>query len=232
MLGNVTILLAFWGLLRLEHKSLSVLGLSPTLLRLLQLLLGFLSTLSLAVILSFLLSFLARFSWEPIPDIGMDFLFLGLYKTLQSVLFEELLFRGYFLYKGIMLLGEKKANLISAAAFGIYHWFTFEVLGNDVVMIWVFVSTGLWGLMLAYAYSRTGSLALAMGLHWGWNFIDQVIFNQRGGSMFTAVTSLHTRYLSNLESMLYLQLPVLAFSVCLIVFLTQQTLPAKFMKHS
>lgn len=232
MLGNVTILLAFWGLLRLEDKSLSVLGLNPTLLRLLQLLLGFISTLSLAVILSFLLSYLARFSWEPIPSLGMGFLFQGLYTTLQSVLFEELLFRGYFLYKGLTLLGEKKANLISAAAFGVYHWFTFGVLGNEVVMIWVFVSTGLWGLMLAYAYSRTGSLALAIGLHWGWNFIDQIIFNKRGGSMFTAVTSLHTRYLSNLESMLYLQLPVLAFSVCIIVFLSQKAQPLKFTKQS
>ncbi|RDV16733.1 CPBP family intramembrane metalloprotease [Pontibacter diazotrophicus] len=232
MLGNVVILFAFWGLLRLEHKSLAVLGLSPSLLRVLQLLLGFLATLCLAVTLSYLLSFIANFSWEPVPDTGRGFLFEGLYSTFQSVLFEELLFRGYFLYKAITLMGEKKANLVSAAAFGVYHWFTFGVLGNPVVMIWVFVSTGLWGLMFAYAYSRTGSLAFPIGLHWGWNFIDQIIFNKQGGSLFSAVTSVHTRYLSNLESMFYLQLPVLAFAVFLIVLLMQQTRPVKFSRHS
>ncbi|WP_460921270.1 CPBP family intramembrane glutamic endopeptidase [Pontibacter brevis] len=201
---------------------------APTLLRVLQLLLGFLATLCLAVIISYFLSFLAGFSWEPVPGIGLGFLFRGFYNTFQSVLLEELLFRGYLLYKTITLMGEKKANLFSAAAFGIYHWFTLEVLGNPVVMMWVFVYTGLWGLMFSYAYSRTGSLAFPVGLHWGWDFIDQIIFNQRGGSLFSAVTSVHTRYLSNLESMLFLQLPVLAFAVCLIVLLTQRAQPVNF----
>lgn len=232
MLGNVVILVVFWGLLWLEKKNLSVLGISPSLLRVLQLLLGFLATLCLAVVLSTLFSFIANFSWVPVPDIGLGFLFEGLYKTLQSVLFEELLFRGYLLYKAITLIGEKKANLISATAFGIYHWFTLGVLGNPELMIWVFVNTGLWGLMFAYAYSRTGSLAFPIGLHWGWNFIDQIIFNQKGGSLFSAVTSVHTRYLSTLESMFYLQLPVLAFAVGLIVLLSQQARPVKFARHS
>lgn len=228
MLGNVAILLAFWWLLRLEGKSLSELGLAPTLLRGLQLLLGFLSTLCLAVLLSYLFSFIARFNWEPVPGLGMGFLFEGFYKTLQSVLFEELLFRGYFLYQGVRLIGEKKANLLSAAVFGVYHWFTLGVVGNPIIMIWVFVYTGLWGLMFAYAFSRTGSLALPIGLHWGWNFIDQIIFSQRGGSLFSAVTSVHTRYLSSLESMLFLNLPALAFAVGIIVLLTQYSLPLKF----
>jgi membrane protease YdiL (CAAX protease family) len=231
MLGNVVILLASWGLLRLEERNLSVLGLVPSLLRMLQLLLGFLATLALAVVLSYMFSYLANFEWVPAQQVGSGFLFDGLYSTLQSVLFEELLFRGYFLYKGITLLGEKRANLLSAAAFGIYHWFTFGVLGNPVIMIWVFVYTVLWGLMFAYAYSRTGSLAFPVGLHWGWNFIDQVIFNQQGGSLFTAFTSIHTRYLSSLESMLYLKLPTLAFAVFIIVLLSQHASPVKFAKR-
>ena len=232
MLANVAILLMYWGLLRLENKNLEVLGLTPSLLRMLQLLLGFLISLCLAVIISYVLPFIARFNWEPVPDLGTGFLFAGFYKTFRSVLFEELLFRGYPLYKGITLLGEKKANLLSAVAFGIYHWFTYEILGNPLMMIWIFMSTGLWDLMFAYAYSRTGSLALPVGLHWGWNFIDQIIFSQQGGSLFSAVTSVHTRYLSSLESMLFLQFPVLAFAVCIIVLLSQQSLPAKFCKTS
>lgn len=230
MLGNVVILLVSWVLLWYEKRNLSVLGLTPSLLRVLQLLLGFLSTLALAVLLRNLFAFLAVFDWVPVPGLGTGFLFQGLYNTFNSVLFEELLFRGYLLYRLLALVGEKKATLLSAVAFGIYHWFTFSVWGNPALMIWVLVYTGFWGLMLAYAYTRTGSLALPIGLHWGWNLVDQVIYNERGGSLFTALTSVHTRYLSSLESMIWLQLPPLLFAVAVIVLLSQHTLPAKFSK--
>ena len=232
MLGNVVILLVSWALLLYERRSLAVLGLSPSLLRVLQLLLGFLSTLALAVLLRNLFAFLAVFDWVPVPGLGTDFLFRGLYSTFNSVLFEELLFRGYLLYRLLALVGEKQATLLSAIAFGVYHWFTFSVWGNPALMIWVLVYTGFWGLMLAYAYTRTGSLALPIGLHWGWNFVDQVIYNERGGSLFTALTSMQTRYLSSLESMIWLQLPPLLFAVVVIVLLSRHTLPAKFSKHS
>ena len=232
MLGNIVIVLLSWLLLRLEQRSLSVLGLSPSLLRLLQLLLGFLATLALAILLRNLFAFLASFDWVPKPGLGTGFLFKGLYDTFQSVLFEELLFRGYLLYRLMKWVGEKKATLLSASAFGIYHWFTFSVWGNPALMIWVRVYTGFWGLMLACAYTRTGSLALPIGLHWGWNLVDQVIYNERGGSLFTALTTVHTRYLSSLESMLWLQLPPLLFAVAVIVLLSQYKLPAKFSKPS
>ena len=230
MLGNVVILFLSWLLLRLERRSLAALGLMPSLLRVLQLLLGFLATLALAVALRNLFALLAAFDWVPAAGLGAGFLFQGLYKTFQSVLFEELLFRGYLLYRLMLLAGEKRATLLSALAFGVYHWFTFGALGNPVLMIWVLVYTGLWGLMLAYAYTRTGSLALPIGLHWGWNFVDQVIYNEQGGGLFTAITSVHTRYLSSLESMLWLQLPPLLFAVAVIVFLSQHALPVKFTK--
>ena len=232
MLGNVVILLVSWLLLRMEKRSLAVLGLMPSLLRGLLLLLGFLATLALAVLMRNFFAFLADFNWVPVPGLGTGFLFQGLYNTFQSVLFEELLFRGYLLYRLLVLVGERKAVWLSAVAFGAYHWFTFGVLGNPVLMIWVLVNTGLWGLMLAYAYTRTGSLALPIGLHWGWNLVDQVIYNERGGSLFTALTSVHTRYLTSLESMMWLQLPVLLFAVAVIVLLSQHTPPAKFPKPS
>jgi len=232
MLGNIVLLVVSWLLLRLEGRSLSVLGVSPSLLRALELLLGFLATLSLAMWLSYLFAFLANFEWVPVPGLGMGFIFEGLHKTLQSVLFEELIFRGYLLYRLLALVGERKGTLLSAAAFGGYHWFTLGVLGNATLMIWVLVYTGLWGLMFAYAYTRTGSLALPIGLHWGWNVVDQLLYNERGGSLFIALTSVHTRYLSSLESMFWLKLPAIAFAVTIIVLLSQHTLPAKFSKPS
>lgn len=90
------------GLLRLEHMPV----LSPSLFRLLQLLLAFVPGADPKISAVFS----CRFSWEHVPYLGISFLFQDIYKTLQSVLFEELLLRRYFLYKTIILLGEKKAN--------------------------------------------------------------------------------------------------------------------------
>jgi hypothetical protein len=45
-------------------------------------------------------------------------------------------------------------------------------------MTYVFASTGIWGLMFAFAFSRTKSLYLPTGLHMGWNLFNIVIFSQ------------------------------------------------------
>ena len=49
--------------------------------------------------------------------------------------------------------------LIDAAAFGMYHWFSYGVVGNPVAMIYVFLLTGAFGLMWARAFVVTGSVA-------------------------------------------------------------------------
>ncbi|MCC9165483.1 CPBP family intramembrane glutamic endopeptidase [Pontibacter harenae] len=221
MIGNFLLLLASWLLLRLEKKNLRVLGLSPTVERGFEILLGFLVTAFLAILLALLLAFVAQFVWLPNESMLNSIVFRDLFNSFQTVFYEELLFRGYLLYKAITLLGDRKANMLSAVAFGMYHWFSFGVFGNPLLMLWVLFYMGLWGLMLAYAYSRTGSLALPIGLHWGWYFIQHHVFNEQGSGFFTAVTNIHTMYLSNLESMLYLRLPIIAFSVILVVFLAK-----------
>jgi membrane protease YdiL (CAAX protease family) len=66
---------------------------------------------------------------------------------------------------------------LSAAAFGIYHWFTFGVLGNPVAMIYVLLLTGAFGGMGAYAFARTKSVAAPIGLHLGWNLITYLVFS-------------------------------------------------------
>ncbi len=52
--------------------------------------------------------------------------------NINSVLFEELLFRGYLLYKAIEWLGARKGCFLSAIAFGVYHWFSYGVIGNVI----------------------------------------------------------------------------------------------------
>ena len=45
-------------------------------------------------------------------------------------------------------------------------------------MIFTFIITGVGGVIFAYAYYRTSSLYLPVGLHLGWNFVSIVIFSQ------------------------------------------------------
>jgi len=69
------------------------------------------------------------------------------------------------------------AMLISASVFGIYHWFSFGVWGNLAAMILVFVVTGLMGYVFAVAYVKTKSIILPVGIHLGWNWINNTVFS-------------------------------------------------------
>jgi membrane protease YdiL (CAAX protease family) len=75
-------------------------------------------------------------------------------------------------------LGIRLACIISAVAFGIYHWFSDEVFGDPIKMILIFITTGILGLMFAYAFASTKSLYLPIGLHFGWNLVTIVVFSQ------------------------------------------------------
>ena len=82
------------------------------------------------------------------------------------------------LYILIQKIGSKRSILISAIAFGIYHWFTLGVLGNILAMILVFIGTGIMGYAWAWAFSKTKSIMLPFGLHLGWNFLNNSIFSK------------------------------------------------------
>ncbi|WP_211481903.1 CPBP family intramembrane glutamic endopeptidase [Arachidicoccus rhizosphaerae] len=97
--------------------------------------------------------------------------------VLKSVLFEEFVFRGALLYILIRLVGGKWACLISAAAFGVYHWFSYELWGTPFQMIIIFVMTGILGWVLAYAFTQLKSMYLPIAVHFGWNLLHIVIFS-------------------------------------------------------
>ena len=83
---------------------------------------------------------------------------------------EELLSRGYHLQTLASGLNLFWGVVLSSAVFGALH------LGNPHAT-WV-SAAGIFfaGLFLAYAYIRTKSLWLSMGLHLGWNFFEGVVF--------------------------------------------------------
>jgi hypothetical protein len=111
-------------------------------------------------------------------NISGAIVFESFFWDVKSVFTEELIFRGALLYILIQKLGSRKAVLVSAIAFGIYHWFSYGVLGNVVAMIFVFIGTGLMGYAWALAFSKTKSIMLPFGLHLGWNFVHNTIFSK------------------------------------------------------
>ena len=152
-------------------------GVLPPGKRLKQLGLGFLVTAILCVLVQYLEAYLKNSSWILNEKITSGLVLKSLWWDFKSVLTEELLFRGALLYLLIQKIGSKKSILISAIAFGIYHWFSYEVFGAPVQMIYVFVLTCMFGLMLAYAFAKTGSLFLPVALHLGWNLTTGMVFS-------------------------------------------------------
>lgn len=83
---------------------------------------------------------------------------------------EELMSRGYHLQT---IAGGTTLTwgwIISSAVFGVLH------LANPHANLLSVAGIILAGLLLGYAYLRTGRLWLSIGLHTGWNFFEGVVF--------------------------------------------------------
>lgn len=179
MIGILVAIALSWLLLYLiEKKNILALGFLPIGKRLKQFLIGFLITGILCVLVQYLESYLKSSTWILNKDITSGIILKSFWWDFKSVLTEELIFRGALLYILIQKIGSRKSILISAIAFGIYHWFSYGVLGNVMAMILVFIGTGLMGYAWAWAFSKTKSIMLSFGLHLGWNFIYNTIFSK------------------------------------------------------
>lgn len=179
MIGILVALAISWLLLFLiEKENILALGFLPIVKRLKQFLMGFFITGILCVLVQYLESYLKSSTWVLNKDISSGIVLKSFWWDFKSVLTEELIFRGALLYILIQKTGSRKSILISAIAFGIYHWFSYGVLGNVVAMIVVFIGTGLMGYAWAWAFSKTKSIMLPFGLHLGWNFIYNTIFSK------------------------------------------------------
>jgi membrane protease YdiL (CAAX protease family) len=179
MIGILVELIISWLLLWLFDKTnLLSLGIRPTKVRIYNFLLGFFVASFFCIIYYFVTASLADNNFILNKEFTVKQFFKSSSWTLNSVLFEELIFRGALLYIAIKKLGIRTACIISAIAFGIYHWFSFGAFGNPIQMIIIFFMTGIWGLMFAFAFAKTKSLYLPIGLHFGWNLIKIVFFSE------------------------------------------------------
>ncbi|MBD1397744.1 CPBP family intramembrane metalloprotease [Pontibacter sp. JH31] len=179
MLGIIIALIVSWIVLYLfEKESILCLGFLPISKRAKQLIIGFCITAVLCVFTQISVMLLKGSSFHLSTNYSLNLLASMFWWDLRSVLTEELVFRGALLFVLIERLGMKTGVLISAAAFGIYHWFSMGVFGNIFPMIIVFIGTGLMGYAWALAFAKTNSIFLPIGLHLGWNFTFNTIFSK------------------------------------------------------
>lgn len=143
-----------------------------------QFLKGFLLTAMLCFGVQFIEKSLSSSKWLINPEFQLQTFLQMAYWDFKSVLTEELIFRGAILYIFAKRIGPHKAILLSAFAFGVYHWFTFGIIGQIVPMIFVFIGTGLMGYAWALAFIKSKSMFWPIGLHLGWNFTHNSIFSK------------------------------------------------------
>lgn len=110
---------------------------------------------------------------------GLDPISLLLFTVIIGPIFEEWLFRRLLIDR-MQQYGEKTAILVSAFAFGLFH-------GNLFQFFYAFA----FGLLLAYAYVRTGKLRYTIAMHMTFNFfggfLPQVAFLPMSKSVRSAV---------------------------------------------
>lgn len=179
MIGILIAIAISWLLLYvIEKKNILALGFLPIAKRLKQFSIGFLITGILCVLVQYLEAYLKSSVWILNKNTTGEIILKSFWWDVKSVLTEELIFRGALLYILIRKIGSRKSILISSIAFGIYHWFSFGILGNAMGMVLVFTGTGLMGYAWAWAFAKTKSIMLPFGLHLGWNFVYNTLFSK------------------------------------------------------
>ena len=187
MIGILVELLLSWILLHfIEHQGLAVLGWLPTPRRVKLAAAGFLLTAIYMTLYYLGESTLLHVPYHKNPAFTLQPFLASLWYFFKSVAFEELIFRGALLYILIKRIGAGKAVIISAVAFGIYHFFTVHP-GTPLQMVLLFLTTGLMGYAFARAYVVSDSIWVPFALHYALNVISYTVF----GGLFVHSTTTH-----------------------------------------
>jgi membrane protease YdiL (CAAX protease family) len=135
---------------------------------------------------------------------------------------EELLFRGYAFQLLVRVLGAYATILPMGVLFGFMH------MNNPNVTPLALGNTMLWGVLLGWAYLRTGALWLPIGLHFGWNLaLTMFEGNVSGITMGVTGFALHWKNATVWSGGLYgLEgSPLTAIAVVVLFFVIRRVLP-------
>jgi membrane protease YdiL (CAAX protease family) len=109
-----------------------------------------------------------RFELDPAR--GFAALAYGLWFFAWVAALEELLFRGFVFQRLVDGLGAPAALLLMATLFTLAHWGNPGVERSSLAL--ATLDNGLGAILLGLAFLRTGSLALPIGIHFGWDWIQ------------------------------------------------------------
>jgi len=209
VIGIVVILAVSWLLIySFERNNLHVLGFHP-LKKITALFgLGFIISCLLCFSVQVFESWLKSTHWLVNPEFKSADLLYGFWWDLKSVVTEELVFRWALLYILIKKIGVPKSLILSAIAFGIYHWFSYGIFGQIVPMLFIFIGTGFTGYVWAKSFVLSQSIMLPIGLHLGWNFTSNTLFS-KGPLDQSLIVSVGGFELSSGLSLLNFMLPMI-----------------------
>ena len=109
------------------------------------------------------------------PKLNPYLISVEMWMTFKSVVFEELLTRGVLLYILIQRLGKTWAILISSLFFGLLHLNNVTTQSGVVEILITFLYPFVFGLVMAYSYTKSFSIYLPFAIHFGWNIVENVI---------------------------------------------------------
>ena len=107
-----------------------------------------------------------RFELDPARSLAT--LAHGAYVFVFVALFEETLFRGFVFQRLVAGAGAWVALIVLGLLFATSHWGNPDMHG--ATLAWATVELFLGAVLLGLAYLRTRSLALPIGIHFGWNW--------------------------------------------------------------
>ncbi|WP_338733199.1 CPBP family intramembrane glutamic endopeptidase [Mangrovimonas cancribranchiae] len=173
MLGLLMIIVISWALLRfIEKKNIDVLGIIPYPNRLFQFFIGLVFMMFLCLLMVVAETYILNVEWKQKETVDFSLIFQSFIYHLRSALTEDLVFRGAILYVLIQRIGSKKAILLSALCFGVYHVFSYGMMGEGIIpIVYVILVTGFTGYVWAYTFHKTKSIMLGLGFHLGYNFL-------------------------------------------------------------
>jgi membrane protease YdiL (CAAX protease family) len=122
------------------------------------------------------------------PQRSLQALGAGLSLFVMVGIGEEVLFRGFLFQRLRDGIGLWPAQVLFACLFALAHWHNPGMTGLTKVMATLDISIG--AVVLSMAYVRTRSLALPIGMHVGWNWMQGTVLGF-GVSGRTAVGWLH-----------------------------------------
>ena len=192
MLGLLVIIVISWLLLHfIEKKNINVLGVIPNKSRLSQFLIGLSVIIVITLLNIYVETLVLKIDWK-FSTINFNTILNALWYHLKSALTEDLVFRGVILYILISRLGIKWAIWISAIVFGVYHWFSYGIIDERIILLaYVFLITGFTGYVWAFTFYKTKSIMMGLGFHFGINFINACFFESQpyGELVFQEVSS-------------------------------------------